>query len=389
VALMNLISARNFDAIDAAKSVKYVLGADKDGFNLMVEHHKQNAILIPVVGSINAEGKVQIPQIYDGSSGAVAAEVFSTIISSTIAEAHEIMVRQLTSEADSSGRSKEVGFGEATSPLLASLAARRETFENTLIYFAELRAGAATPTGSVVWPTEFELAPVVAKIDQTIERMLKLGARSATLEATLIESAAKDDGVWPDQQEPEIREQLTASLSAVRPEQTASVQQLTASGSTLEGALESVGVAADQIPTLVGGSPDGSPDQSNPDAGVVVAGDTGTEGGQRPIAAGSDTNAPNAEVAPAPGSPSPAVDLTPVTERLDALTQQIAALVGALVTKQAEPPPPPAPMILPIQMPHPAAQGKRLTLTTEPGRPPVTIDIQPIQPAANGADPNA
>jgi hypothetical protein len=128
VSLMNRISERNWDARDAAKSVKYVLGAEEAAFNLMTEHHKANSILVPVVGSATPDGKWLIPSIYDGSTGAVSADVYATIITSTIAEAHEIMVRQLTSTADSSGRSKEVGFGEATSPLLASVwprAARR------------------------------------------------------------------------------------------------------------------------------------------------------------------------------------------------------------------------------------------------------------------------
>jgi hypothetical protein len=274
VSLMNRISERNFDARDAAKSIKYVLGAEEKGFNLMVEHHKANSILVPVIGSATPDNKWLIPQIYDGSSGAVPAEVFATIITGSINEAHEIMVRQLTSEPDSSGRSKEVGFGEATSPLLASLAARRETFENTVIYFAELRAGAGTPSGSVVWPTEFELAPVVAKIDRTIERMLKLGARSVTLEAALVENAAKDDGVWPEDDEAAIRDELAASLAAARvPEQADSIQKLTTAGGSLEGAAKVAGLPDDQITTLVGGGPDGSADQTNPDAAAVVAAD--------------------------------------------------------------------------------------------------------------------
>ena len=252
VSLMNRISERNFDASDAAKSVKYVLGADKDGFNLMVEHHEQNSILVPVVGSVTSDGKIQVPQIYDGSSGAVAAEVFSTIIAATITEAHEVMVRQLTSEADSSGRSKEVGFGEATSPLLVSLIDRRETWENNIIHFVELRAGATTPQGLSEWTREIEIAPLVAKIDRTIERMLKVGARSPTLESRMIQNAAMDDGLWP-KEEAESRKaasELTESLTlSGKKEKAAIFDTLAKSGSRI-GAAKIAGYTAGEIRAL-------------------------------------------------------------------------------------------------------------------------------------------
>jgi hypothetical protein len=416
VSLMNRISERNWDARDAAKSVKYVLGAEKDAFNLMVEHQKENSILVPVIGSATPDGKWLIPSIYDGSSGAVAAEVFSTIINSTIAEAHEIMVRQLTSEPDSSGRSKEVGFGEATSPLLASLAARRETFENTVIYFAELRAGSSSPSGFVVWPTEFELAPVVAKIDRTIERMIKLGARSATWEAQLIATAARDDGVWAEDDETEIQDELTRSIAgAITATLAPAMQQMTAAGASTEGAAETLGFTPEQVTALISGGPAGSMDQENPDAGVVVSGE-GAASGQPPIgnalspaSPSAPAPAPNVDVLrrsadpatrdmatrlsqqpepernePSPSAPAPSVDLSEVTGKLDALAAQIAALVDALATKQ-EPsvaPVAPTPIVLPIQMAQPVSAGKSVSVRSPTGEE-WTVNV-----SANGATPN-
>jgi hypothetical protein len=440
VSLMNRISERNWDARDAAKSVKYILGAEKDAHNLMIEHHEANSIIVPVPGSATPDGKWLIPTIYDGSTGAVAAEVFSTIINSTLAEAHEVMVRQLTSEPDSSGRSKEVGFGEATSPLLASLAARRETFENTLIYFTELRAGSLSPSGFVIWPTEFELAPVVAKIDQTIERMLKLGARSATLETSLIEAAARDDGVWPDNAENDIRDELTRSIGgAIVATNAPAMQQMTAAGASTEGAAEVLGLSPEDVTTLVGGGVNGSPDASLPEAGAVVSGADGAEnegtadveGSAAPngaIPTGNPANRPSpsqpaprgvqdgafggairfnrdetsreigpgipdrdgdrafrsVEDVPSAPTPAPTVDLSPVTDKLDALTAMIQSLVAAMRSQQQpapEPAPQQAPIVLPIQVAQPATAGKSVTVTDPEGRR-WSVDV-----SANGTQP--
>lgn len=238
--LMNRISERNFDASDAAKSVKYILGASKDGFNLAVEFHEDNAILIPVVGEVLADGKYNVPQIYDGSSGAVAADVFTTIITGIIAEAHEVMVRQLTSTEDSSGRSKEVGFGEATSPLLASLAANTETWLNTLIYFTELRAGASSPSGFVTLPREFKIAPVLQKIDAAIVRMKEIGANSPTFMAKLVKDAAIDESLWPkDKVEgAKVEAEMVASLALAQREKQAAVFDTLAKSGALAGAAK-------------------------------------------------------------------------------------------------------------------------------------------------------
>lgn len=244
VSLMNRISERNFDASDAAKSVKYILGASKEGFNLTVEFHEDNAILIPVVGEVVADGKYTVPTIYDGSSGAVAADVFTTIITGIIAEAHEVMVRQLTSSEDSSGRSKEVGFGEATSPLLASLAANTETFLNTLIYFTELRAGSGSPSGFVTLPREFKIAPVLEKIDAAIERMKGIGAMSPTLVADLIKQAATDQGIWP-KGKPEgtkAEAELRDSLVLVQRQAQATVFDTFAKSGSVAGAAPLAGL---------------------------------------------------------------------------------------------------------------------------------------------------
>lgn len=252
VSLMNRISERNFDASDAAKSIKFILGAIKEGFNLTVEFLEDGAVLVPVIGFETADGKQNVPSIYDSSSGAVAAEVFTTIIQGTIAEAHEIMVRQLTSTPDSSGRSKEVGFGEATSPLLSSLASNTETWLNTFIHFAELRAGTETPTGFVQLPREFELAPVIEKIDRVIDRAMKIGASSPTLFTSLIRSAATENGQWPKEEaaSKKAEAEITASLALERRAKQAEVFDTFAKSGARTGAAKLAGLTGSEVRAL-------------------------------------------------------------------------------------------------------------------------------------------
>lgn len=393
--LMNRISERNSNARNASKSQKNVLGAEPKTFNEAMEVALAGSYYIPWQPFVGPDGHVIIPTIYDGANGAVESSVYAEIIRSHIEEAHEIMVRQMTSTPDSTGESKKAGFNEATSPILSGLAIRRESWENTVIPWVEMRAGAEQPSGFVQWPTEFDLTPVAQKIQSWYESALKIGARSASVEAIGAEKLATEAGMWPEKEsEADIaRDELKRSIAgAIVAAVSPSMQQLTTSGAPLEGAATELGLSPEQVATLVGGSPDGSPDQSNPDAGVVVAGEGAVSAIPEGEAVGAGNSAAVVPPSPAVPPPAPQVDLSEVTSRLDALAEQIAALVGALATKQAEPPPPPhqqPPMV--IAIPQSVAPGKRITMQTESGQP-ITIDVQPIPPAeeattANGATP--
>ena len=251
-ALMNRISERDYNLSDGAKSDKYVLGAAKDGFNLMVQFHEERAILIPVLGEMTPDGKFTIPSIWSSASGVIDAQAFQVAIDSHLSFAREIMVRMVTSAPESSGESKRAGFGEATSPMLAHLAANVETWLNTLIYFTELRAGASQPKGFVVLPREFELAPIVQKIDRNLARMREAAAHSPTLTATMIETAARDDGLWPKdevegkQASKELLESLTLSG---KKEKAAIFDTLAKSGSRI-GAAKIAGYTPGEIRAL-------------------------------------------------------------------------------------------------------------------------------------------
>ena len=89
---------------------------------------------------------------------------------------------------------------------------------------------------------------------------------------------------------------------------------------------------------------------------------------------------------PEPSAPAeaPAVDLSPVTERLDALTAQISALVTAIGQKPAAPPEQSAPVIVPITMPvQSPTQSKSVSVTTPDNR---TFTVE-VKPSTNGTQP--
>ncbi len=217
VGIMNLISARDSDAIDAAKSELYVLGADGPTITVIGDQLAAGSQIIgvPAVGrqtDIDGSVSYQMPSVYDGSMGAVSANVFDTILASKWTEAQKIMIDQVSSTPDSSGRSKQAGFTEQSSPLLARMASTREQAENTGLYFYALRSGKAADA-TVEWPKEFDLAPVVEDIDamfDTLRRAAQFTA-SPTLNTALIEMALVERHLNLD---PGIRAKVVKELEA-------------------------------------------------------------------------------------------------------------------------------------------------------------------------------
>jgi hypothetical protein len=195
ISYMNLSSAADFDAWDAAKSEKYLLGVDKTSWGLVMEKKKEGSTMIPVL--VN-EDNGQVPQIYDGSSGAVAADVFEKALERKRSEAREISAREVTSTPDSSGISKMAGFGETKSPRLALIANELEQAQNIAIYFLEKRFGNRRPTGSVEWPKKFDLTPLLGDIRQIFELEVIARATSKTLKARSLVLAAKEKGLIAD-----------------------------------------------------------------------------------------------------------------------------------------------------------------------------------------------
>lgn len=254
VAAMNRLSEWGFDLSDAAKSIKIILGANKEGWGLLVEQLAQGSYLIPAVASQDKDAKFPplVPQVYDSSSGAVTSEAFVRLLDYYKAAAQEVMLRQV-SAPDSSGESKRAGFGEATSPLLATLAARRESYENAMLYFLELRGMGRSDGAFVTYPREFELAPMLTKIDRTLKRITDATLNSPTLQAQLQKRAAIEDGVWPsdEKEAKEAEDELLASAQAKHGAARASTfQTLINTGATIEFAGAQAGYNEAEVAEL-------------------------------------------------------------------------------------------------------------------------------------------
>lgn len=190
VAYMNAESAAQFDAIDAAASVTYLLGTDKEGHNLAVEMHDSGSKIIPVppVQGVTTT----VPSVYDSSAGAVAADVFQTLLERITSLARWVAALDATSAPDSTGLSKEAGFAERMGPGLARQAANIQAGQGTAIWFTEQRWGFPEPTGSVIWPKKFDLLDLQTKLERLFNLEKLSGISSPTLAARAMTQAARE-----------------------------------------------------------------------------------------------------------------------------------------------------------------------------------------------------
>lgn len=197
VSYMNMASAQEYDAWDAASSITFLLGVDREGWNLAQSLWRDGSQIVPVPAAANG----QRPDVADGSKGAVAAGVFDMLLKRKYEEAHKLAVLEATSTPDASGVSKQAGFGELKAPRLANVASEIEQAQNIAIYFLELRWGRGAPSGSVIWPREFDVVDVLQDIQDFFAIEKESGLRSPTLDAKLMVTAATEMGVIVDDEE--------------------------------------------------------------------------------------------------------------------------------------------------------------------------------------------
>lgn len=198
ISFMDLLSAWQFDAWDAAMSVTFLTGVDREGFNLAMEKMEDGSRYIPLPLEERAQS---MPGIQDGSTGAVTGDVFQRLTEALFANAERISSMEATGTPDSSGRSKEAGFNEEKAPRLALAASNLEQAQNTAIHFFELRWGFARPAGSVVWPRKFELVDLVADVGALFDLQARAGVSSPTLTKRLMVAAARERGFLTDDAE--------------------------------------------------------------------------------------------------------------------------------------------------------------------------------------------
>jgi hypothetical protein len=194
ISYMNLSSAADYDAWDAASSLVFLLGIDKNAYNIAASVWASGSQIVPVPMGDGG----QTPTIGDGSAGAVTAQVFSDLLGRKLREADRIAVQEISSAPDSSGLSKEAGFHEQKSPRLANVASELEQAQNIAIHFFELRFGKTEPRGSVSWPREFNVVDVIKDIRDFLDTQKVAGVSSKTLTSNLMIRGAKERGFITD-----------------------------------------------------------------------------------------------------------------------------------------------------------------------------------------------
>jgi hypothetical protein len=222
VSYMDLTSARVFDAWDAAQSVTYFRGVDQEGFNLATDKLAEGSRYVPLPLIQAGVGQYILPEVSDGSSGAVTEGVFNSLSESMFRDAQRMGVSEATSVPDSSGISKVAGFNEEKSPRLALCASHMEQAQNTAIYFLELRWGFARPTGSVTWTRKFDLVALTDEVNAIFNLEKLIGISSKTLNSKLMVMAAEERGFLSDDTEREtVKNEFGASAQAAEDRQNA------------------------------------------------------------------------------------------------------------------------------------------------------------------------
>lgn len=217
VAYMNMASAADYDAWDAAQSITYFLGVDAEGFNLAADKYKAGGKLVPV--PMNEMSKTA-PTIYDGSAGAVASGVFQARLDAIRAVVREVASLEASGGPDASGLSKQMGFLDAKSPRLRLLASEFESSQMTALHFLEKRFGdrsgvEVTPEGAVAWPRDFDLAPLLDQIREFLDVQQAAGVTSTRLTARAVVRAAEETGLLTDDDDSdEIETEIRIGIEA-------------------------------------------------------------------------------------------------------------------------------------------------------------------------------
>jgi hypothetical protein len=212
VAIMNAMSIRAFDAWDAGMSRQYLLGIDKDGWELFREQTVAKARVLPLIAPMAGDGTLgSAPGVVDGSMGAVASQVFDSLIASQLEAIDKQAVNLATSTPDSSGLSKRAGFAEAKSPRLANLAENLESAMNTALMFLEMRWGIPNPSAYVTLARDYDLAPLTDDIDRMFDTLRAARLSSPTLEVKMVTAAARQRRVLQDDEVAVVEAELAAS----------------------------------------------------------------------------------------------------------------------------------------------------------------------------------
>jgi len=222
IGYMNLESACEFDAWDAAMSMLFFIGVSPETFNEVTQQASGGSRWVglrhtTVEGGVLDEGLQPImPQIHDGSTGAVPAGVFESALDRIVENASRMAAQEATGRPESSGLSKRAGFGDIKAPRLALLASEMEQSQNTAIRWLEMAFGFERPSGVVRWQREFDLLSLSDEVGELFDLVGKAGVRSARLDARSIVLSAQERGVILDDEEAAMVEDELSAAARLR-----------------------------------------------------------------------------------------------------------------------------------------------------------------------------
>jgi hypothetical protein len=254
VAYMNLSSAADYDVWDAGQSIAYLLGVDENAWALATDKLTSGSKWIPLPPN---QKTGEIPQVYDGSAGAVAHANFETRLERKLIEAERLASLEASGAPESSGESKKAGFADIRAPRLSLLASEMEQSQNISLWFLELRwsGGKKSPTGSIEWAREFELLPLTDSIRELFELESMAGAKSPTLDVKAIVMAARMKGlIANDEEADQITRELEEALTAAETE-AAQQEALEATEAEVADLLRTTDLAAEAEGTQLAALP--------------------------------------------------------------------------------------------------------------------------------------
>lgn len=255
--MMNAVSEQRYNARQAAKSINYILGTNPLAQGKVVEQEDAGSITVGVPVASDGQGGVVVPAMWNSSEGALATEVYKTIIEAAVSEAKEIMVRQILAAPDASGARVEAEHASATSPMLARIAGTAETSWNTGLYFTGRRFGLSHEQASalsVAIPRDFELRNVLDSIDTMLDTMTKAGVASRTFSAALVARKADELDLMPEDRVV-VEEELAAGDVADLERSKLQAEVVKAwldAEATLAGAATEAGLSPERVVSIFG-----------------------------------------------------------------------------------------------------------------------------------------
>lgn len=220
IAAMNLHSCADFDAFDAAASVKALRGVDQKGFNLFIEKVNAGNKYAPLPTN---EETGKIPDMQDAAQGAVIADVFEKRLQAIGNAVDRIGKSEVNNAPQASGLAQQAGYNLGNVPRLSLTAGNLEQCQNGILTFIEMRFGHQNPTGSARWTKKFELIKLTSSAQAVLQLEQIAGIWSEELTARVILAAAKDEGFVPDNAASALID--TQLRTAIRDAATAAQQQ--------------------------------------------------------------------------------------------------------------------------------------------------------------------